>query len=221
MQSRRAVLPIVVRRFAVPVFAALVFATLVFAVGPGLVRPARAQSPADTAAAVAFIRTTGQQLVNVVNGPGSAAAKNAGLTRIVDRDVDVDGIAKFCLGRFWRLATPAQRTQYEHLFHHVLVLNVTSKVGDYTGVTIAIGRAVPRAEGVVVATTVTRPGQAPAEVDWLVQEIGGAPKIVDVIAEGTSLRLTQRSDYASFISRHNDSVPALLTALQAQAARAG
>ncbi len=109
----------------------------------------------------------------------------------------------------------------EHLFHRVLVLNVTSKIGDYTGVTIAVGRAVPRAEGVMVATTVTRPGQAPAEVDWLVKQIDGAPKIIDVIAEGTSLRLTQRSDYASYISRHNDSVPALITALRAQAAHAG
>ena len=206
MQPRRVFLPI---------------AALLFAAWPGLVRPARAQSPADTAAAVGFIRTAGQELVEVINGPGSAASKSAALTQIVDRDVDVDGIAKFCLGRFWRVATPAQRTQYESLFHRVLVLNVTSKIGDYTGVTITVGRAVPRAEGVVVATTVTRPGQAPAEVDWLVKQIGGAPKIVDVVAEGTSLRLTQRSDYASYISRHNDSVPALITALRAQAARAG
>ncbi len=206
MQPRRVFLPI---------------AVLLFATWPGLVRPARAQSPADTAAAVGFIRTAGRELVGVINGPGSAASKSAALTQIVDRDVDVDGIAKFCLGRFWRVATPAQRTQYESLFHRVLVLNVTSKIGDYTGVTITVGRAVPRAEGVVVATTVTRPGQAPAEVDWLVKQIGGAPKIVDVVAEGTSLRLTQRSDYASYISRHNDSVPALITALRAQAARAG
>lgn len=204
MLARRAFLPI---------------AALLFAAAPGLTRPAHAQSA--TATAVSFIRNTGQQLVGVVNGPGSATAKSAALTRIVDRDVDVNGIAKFCLGRFWRIATPAQRAQYEHLFHRVLVLNVTSKIGDYTGVTITVGRAVPRAEGVVVATTVSRPGQAPAEVDWLVKQTAGAPKIVDVIAEGTSLRLTQRSDYASFISRHNDSVPALISAMQAQTARAG
>ncbi len=30
--------------------------------------------------------------------------------------------------------------------------------------------------------------------------ISGSPKIVDVIAEGTSLRLTQRSDYASYLA---------------------
>lgn len=193
-------------------------AALLLAVCVGLVRPAAAQSAAQ---ATGFIRTTGQQLVAVINGAGSEAAKSAALAQVVDAKVDVDGIAKFCLGRFWRLATPAQRTQYEQLFHRVLVLNVTSKIGDYTGVTFKVGRATARAEGVVVKTIVTRPGQPPAEVDWLVKLIGGSLRVVDVVAEGTSLRVTQRSDYASFISRHDDSVAALITALRAQTARPG
>jgi phospholipid transport system substrate-binding protein len=39
-----------------------------------------------------------------------------------------------------------------------------------------------------------------------------------VIAEGTSLRLTQRSDYAAFLSRNGNSVQALIDALKQQAA---
>lgn len=183
--------------------------------------PAHAQASPATTEAIGFIHATGQELVGVINGPGSAEAKSMAMERIVDRRVDVDGIAKFCLGRFWRVATPAERAQYERLFHRVLVLNVTAKIGDYSGVAFTVGRAVPREEGVMVATTVDRPGQAPAEVDWLVKMIGGQPKIIDVVAEGTSLRVTQRSDYASFITHHNDSVAALITALREQAARAG
>jgi phospholipid transport system substrate-binding protein len=171
--------------------------------------------------AASFIRATGAELVDVINGPGTPEAKSAAMARIVDSRVDVDGIAKFCLGRFWRVATPAERTQYEELFHRVLVLNVTAKIGDYKGVGFKVGRAVPREEGVMVATTVTRPGQAPAEVDWLVKSIDGTPRIIDVVAEGTSLRVTQRSDYASFITHHNDSVAALITALREQTAGAG
>ena len=46
--------------------------------------------------------------------------------------------------------------------------------------------------------------------------MGGGPKIVDVVAEGTSLRLTQRDDYASYLARNNDSVQALIDALKRQ-----
>jgi phospholipid transport system substrate-binding protein len=37
-----------------------------------------------------------------------------------------------------------------------------------------------------------------------------------VVAEGTSLRLTQRSDYTSFLSQHNGDVGALIAALKRQ-----
>ena len=167
-------------------------------------------------APAAFIRATGDALVKVLDGPDPEAAKTAALQRIIDARVDVAGIARFCLGRFWRVATPAERGEYEKLFRRVLVLNVTAKVGAYKGVAFAIGRAVPRAEGTMVATTVTRPGQAPAEVDWLVKPVDGQDRIIDVVAEGTSLRVTQRSDYASYISRHGGDVAALIAALRHQ-----
>jgi phospholipid transport system substrate-binding protein len=42
-----------------------------------------------------------------------------------------------------------------------------------------------------------------------------------VIAEGTSLRLTQRQDYASYLTRNNNNVDALINAMQQQTARSG
>jgi phospholipid transport system substrate-binding protein len=53
-------------------------------------------------------------------------------------------------------------------------------------------------------------------VQWVVDEVDGHPKIVDVVAEGTSLRLTQRSDYGSYLQQHGDSVDALIAAMRRQ-----
>jgi len=58
---------------------------------------------------------------------------------------------------------------------------------------------------------------APIAQEWVISDPDSNPEIVDVIAEGTSFRLTQRSDYASFLA-HN-SVDALINALQQQAAQ--
>ena len=65
------------------------------------------------------------------------------------------------------------------------------------------------------------PGNPPAKVDWLVSAETGGPKIVDVIAEGTSLRLTQRSDYSAYLAHNNNSVQALIDALRQQASQPG
>lgn len=176
--------------------------------------PARAQSSQQAAT---FIQSLGNELTGIVNGPGSREQKSAALTRIIDTKVDVPGVARFVLGRFWHLATPEQQQEYEKLFRRVLILSITDKIGEYEGVHFTVGRTTPRAEGQVVSTTIAGPKKAPANVDWVVKDVGGGLKIADVIAEGTSLRLTQRADYTSFLTQHNNSVQALLEALRRQA----
>ena len=171
--------------------------------------------------ASAFIKSIGDQLVGVVNGPESQQEKRTKLTAIIDSGVDVDGVARFCLGRFWRTASADQQHRYMELFHQVLVNNITAKIGDYSGVRFEMGRAQQRDENAVVSTVVARPNNPPTNVDWLVSNPGSNPKIIDVIAEGTSLRLTQRQDYAAYLSQNNNNLDALINAMRQQVAAAG
>jgi phospholipid transport system substrate-binding protein len=175
---------------------------------------AHAQSAADRA--TAFVKATGDKLVAVVNGPGSTQQKRQTLTQVIDEAVDVDGVARFCLGRFWREASPDQQKRYMVLFHQVLVTNITSKLGEYQGVTFTIGRTEPDGENAKVDSVVVRPNNPPTNVQWIISNPNSDPKIVDVVAEGTSLRLTQRSDYASYLSHNNNSIDALISAMQQQ-----
>lgn len=171
--------------------------------------------------ASAFIKSTGEQLIGVINGAGTPAAKRGSLTRILDAAVDVDGIARFCLGRFWRQATPEQQKLYVALFHQVLVTNIATKLGEYQGVKFNVVKTRQQEEDAVVSTTVDRPNNPPTVVDWIIGQPATAPKIIDVVAEGTSLRLTQRSDYAAFLSRNNGSIDALIAAMKQQTAQDG
>ena len=173
---------------------------------------------ADAAsAATDFISQLMQKLASVVNSDQPNGQKQAALEQLVDTSVDVPEVARFCLGRFWRIATQAQQEQYVDVFHRTLVNSVAGKVGEYRGVSYTIGRASPRDDTIVVPTTVTRPSNAPSKVEWIVSTASGAPKIVDLIAEGVSLRITQRSDYASYLARNNNSVQSLIDALRRQA----
>ncbi len=183
------------------------------------IRPVFADSALDRA--VNFVRSTGDQLIAVINGNMPAGQKRDTLARIIDGAVDVNGVAQFCLGRFWRTASSKEQQEYTQLFHAVLVNNISSKLGEYQGVKFTVGRAQDRDDNQVVTTTVERPNNAPAEVDWIISQASGTPKIVDVVAEGTSLRLTQRSDYAAYLTRNNNSVQALIDAMRQQIAQNG
>ena len=184
-------------------------------------RPCGLRAQPAPASATAFVKSTGDRLVAVINAPGAIGGKQPQLAKIIEGAVDVDGVAKFCLGRFWRTATPEQQKQYTLLFHSVLVNNITGKLGEYQGVTFSVQQAQAREETTMVATIVERPGNPPTKVEWIISDESGSPRVVDVIAEGTSLRLTQRSDYAAFLSHNNNNIQALIDAMKQQIASNG
>ncbi|MCK8783979.1 ABC transporter substrate-binding protein [Roseomonas sp. NAR14] len=180
-------------------------------------RRAFAQAAVDIGRASGFIQSTGQELAAAINTPGSTAARRDRVAAIVRRTVDVPGIARFILGRWWRVATPAEQQEYLRLFEETLVRNVSARFGEYQGVSFTLGRSQQRTESdALVNTVIQRPGQPAFSLDWRVAEVNGQLKVVDVIAEGTSLRLTQRSEYSSVIQRNNGSIAALLAAMRNQ-----
>jgi len=190
-------------------------ALLALAILPaGLARPVLAQG---SGAASALVKSTGEQLVAIVNGPGTVAEKRPKLRQVIEANLDIDEIARFALGRFWRTATPEQQKQYVPLFHDVMILNISGRLGDYQGVKFTLGTTHARDDGEHVMTIVERPNNPPTNVEWVVASTARPPKIIDVIAEGTSMRLTQRSDYSSYLSRNNNNVQALIDALRQQA----
>ncbi|MCW8305628.1 ABC transporter substrate-binding protein [Acidiphilium sp. PA] len=190
----------------------------VLALSPLLAGRALAAAP-SAATAKAFIDSSGQKLVSIINGAGSTSQKAAQLRALVNNIVAVDQIGKFVLGRYYRVATPAQRSEYMQLFHQTLAYNITTQIRAYKGVTFKTGRVTSGPEGEMVSTEVSRQGQAPAHVQWVVDTVGGQPKIVDVVVEGTSLRVTERSDYSSVINDHGGQVEALLSAMKRQLSR--
>jgi len=169
----------------------------------------------------AFVQQTGDRLVAIVNGPQTAPQKRQAITQILEGSVDVDGIARFCLGRFWSKASADQQKRFVSAFHEVLVTNISSKLGEYRGVRLTVQRGRQQDDEAIITTVVERPNNPPTTVDWVVEQPVAAPKIIDVVAEGTSLRLTQRQDYASYLTRNNNDINALIAAMNQQTAKSG
>jgi ABC-type transporter MlaC component len=101
----------------------------------------------------------------------------------------------------------------------VLTNAVLSRVGDYehNEVRVVIERPETRDGNILVSTVVERTGTPPARVTWAISGDANNPRIVDVLAEGVSLRLTMRADYNAYLTRHGDSIVALIDALREQA----
>lgn len=167
-----------------------------------------------------FVSDFGGQVVAVVNSDQSMAAKKKAILPLVQKNVDIEAIGKFCLGRYWRVATPAERTRYLDLFNQVLVNAVSEKIGQYRGVSLEVTGSLPSSNGngTVVSAKIMRPHQPVANMQVLVVDHDGF-KVVDLMGEGTSMRLTQRQDYSSYLARNGGKIETLIAALERQISR--
>ncbi len=176
--------------------------------------PAHANTPD---AAAAFVESRGAALKQVLDSDAPLAEKRDRVAEILREAVDVRGVAQFVLGRHWRTANEAEREEYLRLFEATLIRNLSARFGVLRGLKFSVSRAQVRGEeGVLVTTIVEQQGQAPVQLDWLVSFASGRPLIVDLVAEGTSLRITQRSEYGAVIQRGGGRIGALLDAMRQQ-----
>jgi len=182
-------------------------------------RPGRAEI--DPARATAFVQAAGNELVAAINDPRlDLATRRDRVGATLRRTIDIEGTGRFILGRYVRQASPAELAEYIRLFDDIIVRNLSARFGEYRGVRFTLGRSQQRTEeDVLVSTIVERPNTAAFSLDWRVSEVHGQPRVVDVIAEGTSLRLTTRSEYSAVIQRNGGRVASLLEAMRNQIAQ--
>jgi phospholipid transport system substrate-binding protein len=182
--------------------------------------PVRAQQM-DITRATAFVDRAGQDLVNAINDPRlNQTQRRDRVASILRNAIDIEGTGRFILGRYVRQASPAELQDYQRLFDEIIIRNLSARFGEYRGVKFSLGRSQQRTEeDALVSTLIERPNNPSFTLDWRVADINGQPKVVDVIAEGTSLRLTTRSEYAAVIQRNSGRVASLLDAMRGQIAQ--
>ena len=179
-------------------------------------RPAAAQDPA------AVITNLGNNALKVLGPNVDPNLRVARFRELFQADFDVPSIARFVLGRYWRLAAPTQQQEFIRLFTDYIALVYANRLAEYSGETLRVTGTHPAPDGELVASEIIRTsGQPPARVDWLLTPANGGYKITDVIFEGVSMAVTQRSEFASFIQRNGGQVQSLITALQQKTASAG
>lgn len=187
----------------------------VLALAPlAFVGPAQSQTSASQ-----FISVLGQQAIGTLQSTsGSLEQRERQFRHILAQNFDVAFIGRFVLGQHWRRATPQQQGDYLALFEDFLVLTYSRRLGGYAGERLSIvGERAANERDTVVRTRINRPAGPPIDADWRVRLIEGHFKIIDVEVAGVSMALTQRSEFASVVSRNG--INGLIQVLRARAAK--
>ena len=175
-------------------------------------------NPAD---AVAFMNQVWDRAVEVLNKKADPALRQERFRQLFHADFDCPGIARFVLGRYWRDASEEEQKDFVKLFEEYVVFVYTARLSNFGGQDFKIRGSRSDGDGVMVSTDVFSPGgSSPLKIDWRLVSDNGTYKINDVIVEGVSMLVTQRSEFASIVQRNGGQVRGLLAMMREKTASA-
>ena len=201
------------RDFLGPWLAALFIAALVATCLP----PGSARAEEFGAGAKKFIEILTTDAISMLTVEDiSKIERSARFRRLMNENFAIKGIAKFVIGRHWRKATESEKKEYLQLFEDLLVTTYADRFAKYSGEKLVVNKSEVRGKGdALVHTIMIRvDGAKPLKVNWRVRSKNGIYKIVDIIVEGISMVVTQKSEFASFIQKNGGSLGPLLIELR-------
>ena len=188
----------------------------------GALMPVRAVGAARaTAASEEVVKRLVDRLWRLLAEQGAGALDEQGLLTVLEDGTDLTLLGRLVLGRFWRDANPRQRTMYLQLFRRYMVQTFAQRLRQYVGndpdqgpvFEVVASRPVGNMD-ILVQSRVLPSGSQPLRVDWRLRERPDGPVVIDLVIEGISLLVTQRSEFAAVLERTG--VEGLLTELNAR-----
>jgi phospholipid transport system substrate-binding protein len=140
--------------------------------------------------------------------------RQAMLRRLIETQMDIPALAAFMTdARLGQTAADLQR-RFQRLLVDYLVAGYGRMIEAAATTPFDIVVENPLADGTAVVTTIFhRPGSSPEPISWHLLATNGAYRIVDVVADGVSLAVTQRSVFLSVM--RDGGLPLLITKLEA------
>ena len=167
--------------------------------------------------AAALVDRLAADLTGLVNSGRSERQIYAGFEGVLSRYGDMPAVAASVLGPPWRGASSGQKQQFVAAFQSYLARKYGAQFREYQNARIVVkgtrdgGRA-----GVLVQTTVVRPGQEAVAVDWQVSDRSGSPKVVNLVIEGVSMLANERAEIGAMLEAARGSLDALTAELRAR-----
>lgn len=174
----------------------------------------RAAMALSTTQASALVEQVAGEITRIINSGQSENTMIRDFERMMVRYGDMPTIAQSVLGPPARSATASQLSAFAEAFQGYMARKYGRRFREFLGGTVTVTGAQDTGRYVEVLANVTIPGDAPFEVRFRVWDRSGRPLFIDLLIEGVSLVISERSEIGSLLDRNGGSVDATTAALR-------
>lgn len=188
------------RRFLLGSAAALCLATPVFAM--------------TEATAKALVDDLVGDINRTISKGGNLGAMIREFEKIFARYADVGIIAQSTLGADARRATPAQMGAYTQAFQGYIARKYGKRFQEFVGGRIEVNGVRQVKTWHEVISTAYLKGEKPFEVKFLVSDRSGRALFFDMVIEGISMRLSEKTEIGAMLDANRGDIDRLIAAVQ-------
>ena len=142
--------------------------------------------------------------------------KESQFGKLFDKNFDIPSISRFVLGKYWKQASLDQKKKFIKAFRNYVVKTYSSRFNEYSGEKLKlVNYENEKNPKIFLVHTILERQDAPViKVDWRIGKKKDRFVILDIIIEGISLAITQRSEFVSVIDQNEGNIDKLISILK-------
>jgi phospholipid transport system substrate-binding protein len=170
-----------------------------------------AKNPSD------LINNIVDEAASILSSEDPIESKIIKLNAIAERNVDINGIGLYTLGKYRKTINEDQKSKYQKLFRSYFLKSFSSRLVDYTNPRInVVSQKKINDKYTIVNSILEATSKRPqVKIDWRIYTKNPErPLIRDLIVEGLSLARTQKEEFNSIMQNNGGDINALFKSLE-------
>ena len=139
------------------------------------------------------------------------------IEKIAQKNVDINGLGMYTLGKVRKTLSDAELDNYNKLFEKYFLKSLTSRLTDYSSNKFEVLSSEQKSATYTIVQSKILEGSTQPEIkiDWRVYTKDPLkPLIRDLIVEGLSLARTQKEEFASILNSNDNNIDILISKLE-------
>ena len=180
------------------------------------VSPARADSDSteDSRGAGAYVSKIAAEVMGLANGGGSKDALRPKFAALMNKYINVRGIASFALGQYQSKLAGAEKEQFYSLFSNYVASLFVAYAADFRGSGLKIISTTMQGNFTTITSAIVSKGMGREQVKWRLASTGGAYRISDVNVKGVWLSIATKKRFGDVLKRSGGDFGPLLAELK-------
>jgi phospholipid transport system substrate-binding protein len=171
--------------------------------GFAAVSPARAESNSteDSRGAGAYVSKIAAEVMGLANGGRSGDALRSKFVAILNKYINIRGIASFALGQYQSKLAGADKEQFYSLFSNYVASLFVAYVADFRGSDLKIISITSQGNFTTITSAIVSKGMGREQVKWRLASTGGSYRISDINVKGVWLSIATKKRFGDVLKR--------------------